>query len=169
MMLVKNGRSFTIPSSVSLLRISFRVLQRLLFFSKSQIWNIEASPSYAFVKSTVSSVSVIMPSITFSYFYGIFRPRNFFLMASRPKTDCDVWPKSLLLSSYLLILVLIVFFLWSDILEIDYIGRLVFWEVEGYYFLIYYLVKLSFKSREATNEGAWVWQWSSYSSNSNKL
>lgn len=76
-------------------------------------------------------------------------------MASRPKTDCVVWPKSLLLSSYLLILVLIVFFLWSDILDVAYKGaRLVFWEVDGYYFLISYLVKLSFNSRDATKEGA---------------
>lgn len=67
--LLKYGSILSIPSSVSLFRISFRVLTFLPFIH-SIIWIITWSPSSAFVKSTVSSWSLIIPSKIFSYFSG---------------------------------------------------------------------------------------------------
>ena len=70
---VKKGIILASPSSVSLFLINFKDFAFELSFIISKIWRTVLSPSSAFVRSTVSRVSFITPSITFSYFSGTFK------------------------------------------------------------------------------------------------
>ena len=77
-MFLRYGSIFATPSSVSLLRISF--IDRPLAPKLSEIVAIAESPNSAFVKSTTSKESLMIPSITFSYFWGTLSLASFFLL-----------------------------------------------------------------------------------------
>lgn len=72
------GIIFAIVSSFSLLLINFTVLA-FEPFKNSHIWMIVASPSYAFVKSTIYNWSLARPLSIFSYFSPTLIRANFFL------------------------------------------------------------------------------------------
>jgi len=77
---VSRGINFAKPSSVILFLMNLRFLDFVLDFMSSHICTEMASPSSAFVKSTVYTESVSTPSIIFSYFYGNFIALIFFLI-----------------------------------------------------------------------------------------
>ncbi len=80
---VSRGIIFAKPSSVILFLMSLRFRDLLFDFMSSHSCKDIASPSYALVKSTVSTESASTPYIIFSYFSGSFIALIFFFTAYR--------------------------------------------------------------------------------------